>query len=466
MKPEVRKTLLKIADDYFESLDLPGVDIEDITMTGSLANYNWSKYSDVDLHIIIDYRDMPMEYDLVGDYLLSKSDAWNDKHDIKVYGFDIEVYVQDNDAEHYSSGVYSVLKDEWDIKPEKKKISVKDKAVKDKANKVMDMIDRLYDLMQETEDYEKVTELADRVKKKIKKMRQCGLEEGGEWSVENMVFKVLRRNGMYGRLSDIKTVAYDKSVTLESIMESDDPLQWIKDIKTNNDIAQEIYDNLEWYKAECIQVYGDNICVDFVRPKWSTLTFSVRPSGGLLKPIIIRPSSFFRGFTEWVEKKWGIEKERTLDVYHKVKELMSKKIKKSITESDDPLQWMKDINPTPIDRDGDHLDRYDSEYSIVLDYFNEQRVQQEGEWRYSIDSLSGSIEWWSEDHEIIFWATPFWDGLEGLPIDYQNSDDYGHVTYIPLPDFEYKEDLISWLENEYPSMVYDEITKYIGPIPD
>jgi len=47
-------------------------------------------------------------------------------------------------------------------------------------------------------------------------MRQAGLDEVGEFSVENMVFKVLRRNGMLERLSDIKTVSYDKSVTLEN----------------------------------------------------------------------------------------------------------------------------------------------------------------------------------------------------------------------------------------------------------
>lgn len=216
MKPEVRKRLLKIADDYFEGLDLPGVDIEDVTMTGSLANYNWSRYSDVDLHIIIDYKDMPMKQDLVQDYLKSKSSVWNEQHDIKVYGFDIEIYVQDMSEEHVSTGVYSVLNNEWVEKPEKKKVSVNDKTVKDKANRVMDMVEDLYDIMHEEEDYERVVELADKVKDKIKKMRQCGLDKGGEWSVENIVFKVLRRNGMLERLNDIKTVAYDKNMTLES----------------------------------------------------------------------------------------------------------------------------------------------------------------------------------------------------------------------------------------------------------
>jgi len=217
MKSDVRKTLLKIADDYFESLEIPGVDIEDVTMTGSLANYNWSKYSDIDLHILIDYEEMPMDETLIEDFLKSKSSNWNKEHDIKVYGFDVELYVQDIEEEHTSTGVYSILKNEWVIKPEKKKISINDKTIKNKANRLMDMIDSVYEDMEEEEDYDKIVNLAQKIQDKIKKMRQCGLEEGGEWSVENIVFKVLRRNGMLDRLGDIKTVAYDKSMTLESI---------------------------------------------------------------------------------------------------------------------------------------------------------------------------------------------------------------------------------------------------------
>lgn len=237
MKSDVKERLSKIADDYFEGLDIPGVDIEDITMTGSLSNYNWSKYSDVDLHIIIDYGDMPMDRDVVQDFLKTKSSAWNKEHDIKVYGFDIEVYVQDMSEEHVSSGVYSVLNDEWVVKPEKKKITINDTSVKNKSNRVMDMIDGLYDLLQDGEDLEKIVELSDKVKDKIKKMRQCGLDKGGEYSVENMVFKVLRRNGMLERLADIKTVAYDRSMTLENINENeteDDGFDWIRDVNVDD----------------------------------------------------------------------------------------------------------------------------------------------------------------------------------------------------------------------------------------
>ena len=216
LQPEIRKTLLKIADDYFEGLELPGVDIEDVTFTGSLANYNWSQYSDVDLHILIDYKDVPVDESLVQDFLKTKSTAWNDSHDIKIYGFDVELYVQDIAEEHVSSGVYSILRNEWIIHPEKRPIKVDDVNVRLKAERIMDSIDSLYDEMKDEKKYDDVVEKSDKIKDKIKKMRQAGLDEVGEFSVENMVFKVLRRNGMLERLSDIKTVAYDKSVTLES----------------------------------------------------------------------------------------------------------------------------------------------------------------------------------------------------------------------------------------------------------
>jgi len=216
LQPEIRKNLLKIADDYFESLELPGVDIEDVTFTGSLANYNWSKYSDVDLHILIDYKEVPVDERLVQDFLKTKSTSWNQNHDVKIYGYDVELYVQDIAEEHVSTGVYSILKNKWIVKPEKKPIKIDNINVKLKSNRIMDNIDDLYDEMKKEKNYENIVQKADKIKDKIKKMRQAGLDKAGEFSVENMVFKVLRRNGMLERLSDIKTVAYDKQVSLPS----------------------------------------------------------------------------------------------------------------------------------------------------------------------------------------------------------------------------------------------------------
>jgi hypothetical protein len=364
MNPEVKKTLLKIADDYFESLDLPGVDIEDVTMTGSLANYNWSKYSDVDLHIVVDYKDLPMKKELVQDFFKSKSSNWNKEHDVKIYGYDVELYVQDINEPHHSTGVYSILNNEWKTKPQKKKIDVNDKSVKDKANRLMDRIEEIYDDI-DVVDNDETVKRVDKLTEKIKKIRQSGLESGGEFSVENIVFKVLRRNGMLDRLYDIKTVAYDKSVTLES-----------KELDT---------------------------------------------------------------------------------------------LIESFTGSDEnPLDWVRDINPTPIINNNDD---YNSHYEIVLDYFNQKPVLQYGLWKYTIDSHIGSVEWWKDgENDIIFWATPFWGGERSLPIDYQaDMGDYDTVINIDLPEFHYKEELIEWLEISYPQIVHEEIKEFmknLGPLPE
>ncbi len=51
---DVREHLISIAKDFIESLGIDTFVIEDILFVGSLANYNWSEYSDVDLHIVID----------------------------------------------------------------------------------------------------------------------------------------------------------------------------------------------------------------------------------------------------------------------------------------------------------------------------------------------------------------------------------------------------------------------------
>ena len=55
LKTKVRGALMKIAEKFIDYLG-DEVFVEDITLTGSLANYNWSEYSDFDLHIIIDFK--------------------------------------------------------------------------------------------------------------------------------------------------------------------------------------------------------------------------------------------------------------------------------------------------------------------------------------------------------------------------------------------------------------------------
>ena len=213
MHPELKSRLIMIADDFFDTLELPWVDVTDITLTGSLANYNWSKFSDVDLHIMIDYNEVDDNESLVSEYLSAKKNLWNEKHDIKIFGYDVELYVQDMNEGHVSTGVYSVMWDDWLVKPEKGSPKLDTKKIKQKAAGIIDSYESLIAAYYQGE-YDKVIRRIKTTKEKIKKLRQSGLDREGEYSYENITFKVLRRVGLLDKLAELETLAYDKSLSM------------------------------------------------------------------------------------------------------------------------------------------------------------------------------------------------------------------------------------------------------------
>jgi hypothetical protein len=214
LKPSIKKRLTKIAQNFIDGLPFP-VDIRDIRFTGSLANYNWSKYSDIDLHIVVDFTDLDENKELVKTMFDSKRMRWNEKHNITVKGYDVELYVEDVGEEHKSTGIYSVMDDEWIVTPEQIEATIDLDTAEKKASDIeqqISSIDALYD----RGEFEKVITHVDRLKKKIRTMRQAGLEsEEMEFSPENIAFKLLRRSELLDQLTKLKYKAYDRSMTLD-----------------------------------------------------------------------------------------------------------------------------------------------------------------------------------------------------------------------------------------------------------
>lgn len=215
LQAEVREKLLKIADDFFNELNIPWAELEDIRFTGSLANYNWSKYSDIDLHLVINYQLVDENLDLVEEYFKARKNIWNNQHDISIHGFDIEIYVEDAREIHVSSGVYSIATDKWIVEPKPAKPRIDKKNIGTKAKVIMRLIDDLVVDKLKQKKYDEAITAAESMSEKIKKMRQGGLEAGGEYSVENLTFKVLRRNGTLEKLYDTKMDAYDRMMSVE-----------------------------------------------------------------------------------------------------------------------------------------------------------------------------------------------------------------------------------------------------------
>jgi hypothetical protein len=213
---DIREDLLTIAKDYIESVEIKSIEIKDIILTGSLTNYNWSKYSDFDLHIIVDFDEISKNHDVVERMFDYSKKHWNLQHNLKISGYEVEIAAQDiKDLEESMTsgrmgGIFSLVNNKWIKRPSKVDFVPDEDKIREKASKFMREIKEIESELKSDGDLE---ELSLRIKKiwdKIKNGRKAGLAKEGEYSIENLVFKLLRRNGYIQRIIDAKREAYDK----------------------------------------------------------------------------------------------------------------------------------------------------------------------------------------------------------------------------------------------------------------
>ncbi len=213
LRKEVREKLLQTANEFIDFIGVP-VLIDDVIFTGSLANYNWSEYSDIDLHVVCDFIQFSdTELSLYEELFKVKKTIFNTNHDIKIFGYEVELYVQNASEAHFSSGVYSVLYDEWDVKPEKEDSNIDTKILKSKINHWKNQIDTVVDNATE-KDIDEAREYIKKFKEKLKKYRSSGLKKEGEYSYENLVFKYLRRSDYLEKLFNLENNLLDKELSL------------------------------------------------------------------------------------------------------------------------------------------------------------------------------------------------------------------------------------------------------------
>jgi hypothetical protein len=205
---DVQDKLLENAKAFQEFLKMPGLKIEDMVITGSGANYNWTEQSDIDLHLIIDKKKAESKWGkLVDEYFAAKKRVWNELHDIKIHSFPVEFYVEGKGEDHTSTGIYSIKNKEWVKKPTHEEPTVDDQAVKAKAAA----------LISEINDVLKTNKAAavEKFMDKLGKLRQAGLSKNGEFSTSNLAFKILRTQGYLEKLTQMKTKSFDRELSVE-----------------------------------------------------------------------------------------------------------------------------------------------------------------------------------------------------------------------------------------------------------
>lgn len=213
LRLEVKEKLLEIVKEFEEYLDVKAKP-KDVKIVGSMTNYNWSSKSDIDIHLFFDLSEINDDENLVKELLDAKESIWKAKHQISIHGFTVELYAQDIKDKYYSGGVYNLLKNEWEKKPKKEEYQIDKTALKKKLQSVINQIEKLEEV-KDKKSPEEVYNSAHNLKEKIKKMRQAGLEKGGELSIENLVFKYLRNEGYFGKLMEISREAFDKNLSIK-----------------------------------------------------------------------------------------------------------------------------------------------------------------------------------------------------------------------------------------------------------
>lgn len=221
LNSDVRLRILDIADEFWNDLGLDWVKPEDIVLTGSIANYNWSKYSDVDVHIIVDFSKVCEDHtDMVESFFNTSKQEWNDSHDISIMGYEFEIYVEDINAETESSGIYSLNKDNWVVEPQQfDNPNLHQKKLKKLSAKIMNTVDDLEaysnnELLPEPK-IEKVINQLELIFDKLRSMRKEDLHtQDKEFSFGNLLWKVMRRAGYIDKIYDLKTKLYDRKMSL------------------------------------------------------------------------------------------------------------------------------------------------------------------------------------------------------------------------------------------------------------
>ena len=204
--PEVRNKLLEIADEFREFLGVSDIQLKDITISGSNAAYTYTPHSDIDLHLVVDLPEADVS-EVYRELFDAKKYQFNDQHNIKIGGYDVELYVQDANQPHHSQGIYSILNNDWIDVPKRRKPEVDDISTRSKYDDLSQRIDQAL----ASGNAAAITSLTE----KIRDMRQAGLDTRGEFGPENLAFKMLRTQGKIKELYDARNAAKDQELSLK-----------------------------------------------------------------------------------------------------------------------------------------------------------------------------------------------------------------------------------------------------------
>ena len=216
LKDKVRDKMLEIVDEFLANLKEQDIKIkvDDILFIGSNASYNYTKDSDIDLHILANVKATDYDTEIAAALYGAYRTIFNKTLDITLYDIPLEIFVETEDSTRVSNGVYSVKKNKWIKKPVAEDIPEYDtEALNELVDKWEAKCKELIDDIKadKLDDEKKVVKMLEDI---YEKLRKKGISKG-EYSVENLAFKELRNKGYLDQFKEYRNELVSKRLSLE-----------------------------------------------------------------------------------------------------------------------------------------------------------------------------------------------------------------------------------------------------------
>lgn len=245
LDPEVRDQLLLIAEDFVEYLGISNLKVRDVTISGSNAAYSYTPHSDLDLHVLVDFNELPNN-EVYQELFTAKKTLYNDAHDITVRDVPVELYVQDTNNPVQSLGEYSIVHDKWIRIPKKRRANFDQAATKLKYEKLGELIE----LALKSKDPKRINDTI----ALVKRYRKSGLDRAGEFGPENLAYKAVRKQGLVQALHDLKVQLHTEKLSIDEYANEDydpngpPPGPEFKPTMPAGTVKVDVSDVYDWYK--------------------------------------------------------------------------------------------------------------------------------------------------------------------------------------------------------------------------
>ena len=244
LKPDVRQKMLEIVDEFLDNVQsMTDITLNpiDIYLLGSNASYNYTQYSDADVHIVVNFDTIDDNTGLVQALMNLQKADFNSSYDVSIHGIDVELYVEDVRSSTMSNGIYSVMNDDWVKKPN----PITDVPEIDIEDDLDEWKEKINDILS-SNDRQKISDIIDEL---YILRKNSLLVDGNEFGKGNQIFKEIRNLGLLGDLKDKYMELRSKELSLEHYKR--ESVEYTDSIKSNPIVYE-----------------SDDIVI--TQPKWST----------------------------------------------------------------------------------------------------------------------------------------------------------------------------------------------------